>query len=71
LIAPGGVRVCCATRLEEAHGINLRLVQDRLTLVEDGDEIVPGIRVVATYGHTPGHIALSITSEGQQPITKR
>ncbi len=48
-----------------AHG-SLDPVQDRTTLVEDGDEIVPGIRVIATHGHTPGHIALSIKSGGAE-----
>lgn len=45
---------------------NLEPLHDRLTLVEDAFEIVPGIQVVATPGHTPGHIALSITSGGEQ-----
>lgn len=44
---------------------NLDPVRDRLTLVRDGDEIVPGIRVVATPGHTVGHIALAISSGGE------
>lgn len=33
--------------------------------MSDGDEIVPGIREVATPGHTPGHIALEISSDGE------
>jgi glyoxylase-like metal-dependent hydrolase (beta-lactamase superfamily II) len=45
---------------------NLDAMRDRLTLVEDGTEIVPGIRVIAAPGHTPGHVALSITSDGEQ-----
>ena len=45
---------------------NLEAMRDRLTLVEDGAEVVPGIRVVAAPGHTPGHVALSIVSEGAQ-----
>lgn len=44
---------------------NLDPVRNRLTLVRDGDEIVPGMRVVATPGHTPGHIALAISSGGE------
>ncbi|MDQ4044131.1 MAG: MBL fold metallo-hydrolase [Chloroflexota bacterium] len=39
-------------------------LQDRLELVEDGDEIVPGIRVIAAFGHTPGHLAVEIVSRG-------
>ncbi len=45
---------------------NLEPLRERLTLIEDGFEIVPGIRAVATPGHTPGHVALSITSDGEQ-----
>jgi glyoxylase-like metal-dependent hydrolase (beta-lactamase superfamily II) len=45
---------------------NLEPLEDRLTLVEDGSEIVSGVRTIATFGHTPGHVALSIVSEGHQ-----
>jgi glyoxylase-like metal-dependent hydrolase (beta-lactamase superfamily II) len=45
---------------------NLDPIEDRLTLVGATSEIVPGVRAIATFGHTPGHIALSITSEGEQ-----
>jgi glyoxylase-like metal-dependent hydrolase (beta-lactamase superfamily II) len=45
---------------------NLEAMRDRLSLVDDGAEMVPGIRVVASPGHTPGHVALSITSNGEQ-----
>lgn len=41
-------------------------LQDRTELVEDGDEIVPGIRAIAAPGHTPGHLALAITSGDEQ-----
>ncbi|MCO5108549.1 MAG: MBL fold metallo-hydrolase [Burkholderiaceae bacterium] len=30
-----------------------------------GDELVAGIRSIAAYGHTPGHTAFSIASQGQ------
>jgi glyoxylase-like metal-dependent hydrolase (beta-lactamase superfamily II) len=45
---------------------NLEPLKDRLTLVEDASEIVPGVRAIATAGHTPGHIALSIASDGER-----
>ncbi|MCA1738402.1 MAG: MBL fold metallo-hydrolase [Actinobacteria bacterium] len=45
---------------------NLEPLRDRLTLIDEADEIVPGIRAIATSGHTPGHIALSIVSDEEQ-----
>jgi glyoxylase-like metal-dependent hydrolase (beta-lactamase superfamily II) len=45
---------------------NLEPLRERLTLIDDGAEIVPGISAIATPGHTPGHIALSIVSEGER-----
>jgi glyoxylase-like metal-dependent hydrolase (beta-lactamase superfamily II) len=38
----------------------------QLDLADSGSEIVPGVRAIATSGHTPGHIALAISSEGEQ-----
>lgn len=34
----------------------------QIDLVEDGQEITPGIRAVLMAGHTPGHMGLRITS---------
>jgi len=45
---------------------NLDSLKERMTLVGDASEIVPGVRPIATFGHTPGHVALSIASEGEQ-----
>ena len=39
---------------------------DTIQFIQDGDEIVPGMRVVATPGHTPGHVSLLIESGGQR-----
>lgn len=44
----------------------LEPLRDRVSLIEDGVEIVPGIHAVAAPGHTPGHLALSIRSAGEQ-----
>jgi glyoxylase-like metal-dependent hydrolase (beta-lactamase superfamily II) len=44
----------------------LEPLRDRISLVDDGTEIVPGIDALAAPGHTPGHIALSITSGDEQ-----
>jgi glyoxylase-like metal-dependent hydrolase (beta-lactamase superfamily II) len=45
---------------------NLEPLRDRLTLVDDETEVVPGVRVVPAPGHTPGHLALAIASGGEQ-----
>lgn len=43
---------------------NTKPVADRFTFLKPGDEVVPGIRAVAAYGHTPGHLNFLIESEG-------
>jgi glyoxylase-like metal-dependent hydrolase (beta-lactamase superfamily II) len=45
---------------------NLPPIQDRLDLVEREREILPGIQAIAAPGHTPGHMALGISSGGEQ-----
>jgi glyoxylase-like metal-dependent hydrolase (beta-lactamase superfamily II) len=39
---------------------HLNGVKDRVTMVKGGDEIVTGIRVLDTAGHTPGHISFEV-----------
>lgn len=36
--------------------------------IEDGAEIIPGVRAVAMYGHTPGHTGYIVTSGKSQLI---
>lgn len=45
---------------------NLPPIQSQLDLIEYETEIVPGIKAVAAPGHTPGQMALSITSQDEQ-----
>ena len=45
---------------------NLPPIQDQLELVDLETEIVSGIRTLAAPGHTPGHMALAISSRGEQ-----
>jgi glyoxylase-like metal-dependent hydrolase (beta-lactamase superfamily II) len=40
-------------------------IEDQVTLVEDSQEVLPGVRVEATYGHTPGHAMVSISAGDQ------
>jgi glyoxylase-like metal-dependent hydrolase (beta-lactamase superfamily II) len=43
---------------------NLKPIKERLTFVENTSEVIPDVHAIATFGHTPGHIAMSIASEG-------
>ena len=45
---------------------NLRPLRDRMTCLEPNDVIVPGLTTVATPGHTPGHMAVSMASGDQE-----
>lgn len=44
---------------------NLPAIQERVKLIEGGEEILPGIQVVEAFGHTPGHMGLEIRSQGE------
>jgi glyoxylase-like metal-dependent hydrolase (beta-lactamase superfamily II) len=44
---------------------NLAPYRDVISFIEDGQEIVPGIRAHATPGHSPGHTIYEISSGGQ------
>ncbi|HZO46485.1 MAG TPA: MBL fold metallo-hydrolase [Xanthobacteraceae bacterium] len=39
--------------------------RERIAFIKDGQEVVPGIQTIAAPGHTVGHVAFMITSQGQ------
>jgi glyoxylase-like metal-dependent hydrolase (beta-lactamase superfamily II) len=41
---------------------------DSVDLIDDGDEILPGVRALVTPGHTPGHTSFVITSSSGQRL---
>ncbi|MCK5485766.1 MAG: MBL fold metallo-hydrolase, partial [Desulfobacterales bacterium] len=45
---------------------NLPPIEGKVDLFDREKELVPGICAVAAPGHTPGHMALEISSEGEQ-----
>ncbi|MCU0886846.1 MAG: MBL fold metallo-hydrolase [Rubritepida sp.] len=47
---------------------NLRAYRDRMIMVRDGAEVVPGITAIATPGHTVGHHVYAVTSEGRTVV---
>jgi len=45
---------------------NLFSIQDQMDLLDRECEIVPGISAVRAPGHTPGHMAVSVSSNGEE-----
>jgi glyoxylase-like metal-dependent hydrolase (beta-lactamase superfamily II) len=41
---------------------------NKATMIKPGDEVVPGIRAVDAFGHSPGLMAFTIESEGKRMI---
>ena len=46
----------------------LNLLEHRIEFAEGGEDIVPGVRVLATPGHTAGHASLLITAGEERVI---
>lgn len=44
---------------------NVRPFSDRMTMLEDGTAVAPGITAVAAFGHTPGHLAFRVEDGGR------
>ncbi|WP_424812756.1 MBL fold metallo-hydrolase [Roseococcus sp. YIM B11640] len=47
---------------------NLNAYRDRLVMVRDGQEVVPGIQAMAAPGHTVGHTIYAVTSGNQTVV---
>jgi glyoxylase-like metal-dependent hydrolase (beta-lactamase superfamily II) len=39
---------------------------EKATFLKGGDDVVTGIRAIEAFGHSPGHMAFHVESEGQQ-----
>lgn len=46
----------------------MNAVKDRTHFLSDEKEVFPGIHALSAPGHTPGHMAISISSEGEELI---
>ncbi|GHO98080.1 MBL fold hydrolase [Reticulibacter mediterranei] len=46
----------------------LNLLEHHIGFAEEGEDIVPGVRVLATPGHTAGHSSLLITTDEERVI---
>jgi glyoxylase-like metal-dependent hydrolase (beta-lactamase superfamily II) len=40
----------------------------KTTFLKPGDDVVPGIRSLEAHGHTPGHLAFTLESEGKRML---
>lgn len=45
-----------------------KAVRDRVIMLKDGSEVVPGITAIATPGHSPGHLIFAVTSDNKSLI---
>jgi glyoxylase-like metal-dependent hydrolase (beta-lactamase superfamily II) len=68
---PNYERTMPAALHEFARGAqrDLSAVKERLIQVRPGDEIVPGMRVLDTRGHTPGHVSLELAGRDSLVVT--
>ncbi len=59
-----------AERQAFAVGARRRMeaIEDVVELFDDGSEVLPGIAAVASYGHTPGHMAFEIRQGGDSVL---
>ncbi len=45
---------------------NVTPLKEKMSFVKDGADVAPGIRAVAAFGHTPGHMNFHLESGGQR-----
>lgn len=45
----------------------MEMIEDRVVLFDDGDEVLPGIEAVSTAGHTPGHMSF-VAGDGTERV---
>jgi len=44
---------------------NVKPLVEKATFIGDGSDVVPGIRAMAAFGHTPGHLIFTLESGGK------
>lgn len=68
--APDLAATISSDRASMAVGARRRMevIEDRVRLFRDGDEILPGIAAHATFGHTPGHMSFEVRDGGESLV---
>jgi len=66
---PDTVNTIGEARASFAVGAQRRLamIEDNITFFEDGDEVLPNVAARASFGHTPGHMAMEVR-QGSQAV---
>ncbi|OLS50969.1 MBL fold metallo-hydrolase [Rhodovulum sulfidophilum] len=50
---------------DESFETKMRPLAEKTRFIDDGDEAAPGVTAVAAFGHTPGHMAYQLESNGK------
>lgn len=64
--APEGKHSGDLEKFASVFRANMVPFADKISFIKPGDDVVPGIRAVEAYGHTPGQLAFHIESNGKQ-----
>lgn len=52
----------------EGFNTKVKPLAEQMTMLDDGSSVASGITAMAAFGHTPGHMAYMLESEGQQLV---
>jgi glyoxylase-like metal-dependent hydrolase (beta-lactamase superfamily II) len=66
--APEGKFTGEPEKLASLFRANVVPLADKITFLKPGDDVAPGIRAREAYGHTPGHLAFDIESDGKRML---
>lgn len=47
---------------------NVTPMADKMSFIDDGGTVAPGVTAMAAFGHTPGHMVYMLESNGQQLV---
>lgn len=64
--APEGKHTGDLEKFAQVYRSNSKPVAEKFSFLKPGDDVVPGVRAIEAYGHTPGHLMFLIESEGRQ-----
>ena len=67
---PATVDEIAPSRTAFAVGAQRRLamIEDAVSLIQPGDEILPGVMAHASFGHTPGHLSFEVNGGGESAM---